>query len=294
MFTALALVTGSIWGKPMWGTWWVWDARLTSVFILFLMYLGIIALTRALDDPGRAAARRRDHHAGRLHQHPDHQVLGRLVEHAAPAGVGVAAGRADHRPRLLWPLLVMALGFTLLFFALHLMAMRTEILRRRVARADAAGAARKAERPRPSMHGHYAAFIARRLWALGPGARRPRLWVLLDGRAVRGGAGGAGGARPAPPLGPGSARRERPGAAGEPPRCDAAPPLLARGLPLLLFAALAGVFLYQLVSGHDPQAIPSALIGAKAPATNLPPLEGLSGRRRAGAGARPRRLATAG
>src|SRR5690606_30250281 len=55
VFTALALVTGSIWGKPMWGTWWVWDARLTSVFVLFLMYLGIIALTRALDDPSRAA-----------------------------------------------------------------------------------------------------------------------------------------------------------------------------------------------------------------------------------------------
>ena len=55
VFTALALVTGSIWGKPMWGTWWVWDARLTSVFILFLMYLGIIALTRAIDDPARSA-----------------------------------------------------------------------------------------------------------------------------------------------------------------------------------------------------------------------------------------------
>ena len=48
VFTALALITGSIWGKPMWGTWWVWDARLTSVFVLFLMYLGILALTRAL------------------------------------------------------------------------------------------------------------------------------------------------------------------------------------------------------------------------------------------------------
>lgn len=55
VFTALALITGSIWGRPMWGTWWVWDARLTSVFILFLMYLGLIALTRALDDPGRSA-----------------------------------------------------------------------------------------------------------------------------------------------------------------------------------------------------------------------------------------------
>ncbi|EBX4816965.1 heme transporter HemC, partial [Salmonella enterica subsp. enterica serovar Newport] len=54
-FTALALFTGSVWGKPMWGTWWVWDARLTSVFVLFLMYLGIIALTRAMDDPSRSA-----------------------------------------------------------------------------------------------------------------------------------------------------------------------------------------------------------------------------------------------
>ncbi len=55
VFTFLALVTGSIWGRPMWGTWWVWDARLTSMFVLFLIYLGIIALTRALDDPGRSA-----------------------------------------------------------------------------------------------------------------------------------------------------------------------------------------------------------------------------------------------
>ena len=55
VFTALALATGSIWGKPMWGTWWVWDARMTSVFVLFLMYLGILALTRAIDDPARSA-----------------------------------------------------------------------------------------------------------------------------------------------------------------------------------------------------------------------------------------------
>ena len=53
-FTRSALVTGSIWGKPMWGTWWVWDARLTSFFVLFLMYLGLIALWRAFDDPARA------------------------------------------------------------------------------------------------------------------------------------------------------------------------------------------------------------------------------------------------
>jgi len=52
-FTFLALFTGSLWGKPMWGTWWVWDARLTSVLILFFLYLGFIALSHAFDDPGR-------------------------------------------------------------------------------------------------------------------------------------------------------------------------------------------------------------------------------------------------
>ena len=53
-FTFLALVTGSLWGRPMWGTYWEWDARLTSVLLLFLMYLGLIALWRAVEDPSRA------------------------------------------------------------------------------------------------------------------------------------------------------------------------------------------------------------------------------------------------
>src|SRR3954471_18072915 len=55
-FCLLALVTGSLWGKPMWGAWWVWDARLTSMFVLFLLYLGYIAIWQAIDDPHRAAA----------------------------------------------------------------------------------------------------------------------------------------------------------------------------------------------------------------------------------------------
>jgi heme exporter protein C len=52
-FTFLALVTGSLWGRPMWGTWWVWDARLTSELVLFLIYLGLIALWQAVEDPAR-------------------------------------------------------------------------------------------------------------------------------------------------------------------------------------------------------------------------------------------------
>lgn len=54
MFTFLALWTGAFWGKPMWGTWWVWDARLTSELILFFLYVGFMALTSAIDDPRRA------------------------------------------------------------------------------------------------------------------------------------------------------------------------------------------------------------------------------------------------
>ena len=54
LFALLSLVTGALWGKPMWGTWWVWDARLTSTLILFFLYLGFIALQAAIDDPRRA------------------------------------------------------------------------------------------------------------------------------------------------------------------------------------------------------------------------------------------------
>jgi len=54
-FTALALATGALWGQPMWGTWWVWDARLTSVLVLFLLYLGYLALHAAIEDEGKAA-----------------------------------------------------------------------------------------------------------------------------------------------------------------------------------------------------------------------------------------------
>jgi heme exporter protein C len=143
-FTALALVTGSIWGKPMWGTWWVWDARLTSVFILFLIYLGIIALTRALDDPARSA---RAAAIVTLVGAVNLPIIKFSVDWwntlHQPASVLRLDGPTIH-PSLLWPLLVSALGFTLLFFTLHLMAMRTEIFRRRVI-AMGRVAARRAE-----------------------------------------------------------------------------------------------------------------------------------------------------
>ncbi|MDN2580008.1 heme ABC transporter permease [Aquibium sp. ELW1220] len=132
MFTALCLITGSIWGKPMWGTWWVWDARLTSVFVLFLMYLGLIALTRALDDPGRSA---RAAAIVTLVGFVNIPIIKFSVDWwntlHQPASVMRLDGPTVHSS-MLWPLLVCALGFSLLFFTLHLMAMRTEIWRRRV------------------------------------------------------------------------------------------------------------------------------------------------------------------
>ena len=96
-FTFLCLTTGSLWGEPEWGTWWVWDARLTSVLVLFLIYLGIIALWQVIEDPGQSGAARRDLHARRRVQYSDHQILGRLVAHAASAVLGVPYGRPDHR-----------------------------------------------------------------------------------------------------------------------------------------------------------------------------------------------------
>ncbi len=150
VFTALALLTGSIWGKPMWGTWWVWDARLTSVFILFIMYLGIVALTRALDDPGRAA---RAAAVMTLVGFVNIPIIKFSVDWwntlHQPASVFRLGGPTIH-PSLLWPLGVMALGFTVLFLTLHLMAMRNEIWRRRVAAMQRVEA-RRAERPEAAL-----------------------------------------------------------------------------------------------------------------------------------------------
>src|ERR1700741_1752837 len=118
-FTFLALLTGSLWGRPMWGTYWEWDARLTSVLILFLMYLGLMALWRAVDDPSRAARA-----AAVL------TLVGALnlpiIKFSVdwwntlhqPAAV-LRMGGASLCPAFLIPLLVMAVGFSLLFVTLH-------------------------------------------------------------------------------------------------------------------------------------------------------------------------------
>jgi heme exporter protein C len=131
-FTALCLVTGSLWGKPMWGTWWVWDARLTSVLVLFLIYLGIIALSRTIEDPQRSARATAIMVVVGFVNIP---IIKFSVDWwntlHQPASV-MRLGKPAIDPSMLWPLLTMAVAFTLVFVALHVAAMRNEILRRRV------------------------------------------------------------------------------------------------------------------------------------------------------------------
>jgi len=131
-FTFIALVTGSLWGKPMWGTYWVWDARLTSVLVLFLLYLGLLALWRAIEEPGRAGrAAAILALVGAVNIPIIHYSVVWWNTLHQPASV-FRVGGSTIDPSLLAPLLVMALAFMLLFILLHLVSMRAEILRRRV------------------------------------------------------------------------------------------------------------------------------------------------------------------
>jgi len=140
-FTFICLVTGSLWGKPMWGAYWVWDARLTSVLVLFILYLGLVALWRSIEDPGRAA---RAAAILTLVGCVNLPIIKFSVDWwntlHQPASV-FRLGGPTIAPQLLWPLLIMALAFTLLFVVLHLMAIRNEILRRRLARLTMLAAA---------------------------------------------------------------------------------------------------------------------------------------------------------
>ena len=139
-FTFLALVTGSLWGKPMWGTWWVWDARLTSELVLLIMYLGLIALWQAVDDPGRAArAAAMLTLVGTINL----PIIKFSVDWWNTLHQGESiflAGGPTIDASMLWPLFVMMAGMTLLFVALLAMAMRNEILRRRVRGLEIAAA----------------------------------------------------------------------------------------------------------------------------------------------------------
>ena len=130
-FTLVCLATGALWGRPMWGTWWVWDARLTSVLVLFFLYLGYIALVNAFDDASRGAR------------------AGSLLALVGVVNLPIIKFSVDwwntlHQPAsvlrlggpsidvsLLVPLLVMAVGFALLFGWLLLLRIRTALNERK-------------------------------------------------------------------------------------------------------------------------------------------------------------------
>lgn len=135
-FTALCLVTGSLWGQPMWGTWWVWDARLTSVLVLFFLYLGYIALVDAFDDPergGRAGAILALVGAVNL------PIIKFSVDWwntlHQPASV-LKMGGPSMDGTMLRPLLLMALGFTAFFMTVLLLRLETALLGRKLRAAE--------------------------------------------------------------------------------------------------------------------------------------------------------------
>lgn len=143
-FTALCLATGSIWGKPMWGTWWEWDARMTSVLILFFLYLGQIALVRAFDEPERG------YRAGAilaLVGVVNLPIIKFSVEWwntlHQPASISLTKAPAMHMAMLV-PLLLCSLGYACAFAAIVTARLRAAVMERRIralmlARAQAAG-----------------------------------------------------------------------------------------------------------------------------------------------------------
>ena len=135
-FTFLGLATGSIWGRPMWGTWWVWDARLTSFLVLLIIYLGLMALWNAVEEPAKSA---RMAAIAVLVGALNIPIIRFSVEwfttlHQGPSVV--RAGGPSLALHFLYPLLIMGLAFLFLFITLHLMAMRNEILRRQIRTAQ--------------------------------------------------------------------------------------------------------------------------------------------------------------
>ena len=128
-FAALCLATGSIWGRPTWGTWWEWDGRLTSMLILFFLYLGYIALAAAERErggDGRMAAL--FGLVGAINLPIIHySVLWWRTLHQGQS-ISVSGG-SSIAPELLWPLPLTMVGFTAVFAAVTLMRMRTELAR---------------------------------------------------------------------------------------------------------------------------------------------------------------------
>ena len=193
VFTLLALVTGSLWGKPMWGAYWVWDARLTSVLILFFLYLGLIALRQAIDEPGRAGRA-----AAIL------SLIGAvnipIIKYSVnwwntlhqPASV-IRADGPTIAPSLLWPLLVMAIAFTVAVRRAasegHARRGATAQMRRldRGSRSGQRGSGERGKEQRYPMFdlGPHAGFICISYAAVLLGVAGLTLWVWTDESAQK-------------------------------------------------------------------------------------------------------------
>ncbi|MCL7465990.1 heme ABC transporter permease [Phaeovulum sp. NW3] len=138
VMTLIALITGALWGQPMWGTWWEWDPRLTSFLILFLFYLGYIALWGAIDNPDTAA----DLTGVLCLVGSVFAVLSRYAvnfwNQGLHQGATLSLDKEENISDVYWlPLLVCIAGFILLFVALVLVRTRTEIRARRLKALEA-------------------------------------------------------------------------------------------------------------------------------------------------------------
>ena len=140
-FTSLALITGALWGKPSWGTYWVWDARLTSVLILLFLYLGYMAIWEAIEDKTRAA---RIAAIVAIVGFVNVPIIKFSVDWwnslHQPASIIRSAGPSIHGS-MLTPLLLMAIAYMAIYGALVLQSMRNELAARRIARLEQQDAA---------------------------------------------------------------------------------------------------------------------------------------------------------
>ena len=132
IFAALCLATGSIWGRPTWGTWWEWDGRLTSMLVLLFLYLGYIALAAAEQERGGSEGRIAAIFGlvGAVNLPIIHYSV--LWWRTLHQGQSITLGGSSIAPEMLWPLPLTMFGFTAIFAAVVLMRMRTELARTKV------------------------------------------------------------------------------------------------------------------------------------------------------------------
>lgn len=131
VFAFICLTTGALWGRPMWGAWWVWDARLTSMLVLFLLYLGYMALRAAIEDEKLSARAGAILAMAGLINLP---IIKFSVDWWNTLHQPASVFRFDGPtidPSQLWPLAIMALAFTVLYLALILTQMRAMLMERR-------------------------------------------------------------------------------------------------------------------------------------------------------------------